>query len=95
MSLHVVASFTAKPDSTTALRQLLVEIVESVRRAPGCLRCNLVSRQEAANEYTFIEEWTDRAAVDSHLAEPEVEADIAKILALVSIPPEVRLYSTC
>jgi len=95
MRLHVVASFLARPDSTDALRQLLVEIVKSVRSDPGCLRCNLVSSLETPNEYTFIEEWIDRAALDSHLAEPEVEADIVKILALVSAPPDIRLYTTC
>ncbi|MGB4062510.1 MAG: putative quinol monooxygenase [Azonexus sp.] len=95
MSIHVVANFSAKQHSETALRQLLIEIMESVRKAPGCLRCNLVTSREGSGEYAFIEEWINQEAVDTHMTEPEVLADINKILLLVIAPPKIRLYAAC
>lgn len=95
MSIYVVANFSAKQHSEIALRQLLIEIVESVRKAPGCLSCNLVTSREDPGEYAFIEEWIDQEAIDTHMTEQEVLADIKKILLLVIAPPKIRLYAAC
>ncbi len=63
------------------------------------------SRQEAGNvsyayfedamapgRFFFYEEWCDQAAIDFHFAQPYCLEFIAKVRALASSPPEIRIH---
>lgn len=92
-TVHVVARITARPDTVTELRALLLTLLEPTRRESGCLRYILLHHSTDSTDFTFIEEWADAAALDAHLAAPQVHAALAQAPPLRAAAPDIRRYS--
>ena len=93
MTIHAVARFIAKPDSVNELRHIVINLVSIIRKDGGCLRCNLVNSTTNPNEFTFIEEWSNQAAIDAHLADPMIKSSVENAAPLLSAPLELSLYT--
>ena len=92
-TLQVVARFIARPGSVEALKAILVSMIAPTREEDGCLMYELLQCQTDPTDFTFVEEWTDAAALARHAAAPHIAGVRDEVRALVSTPPSVRTYS--
>ena len=93
MSIHIIARFTAKPESVAALRTLLVGMLAPTRQEAGCIRYELLNNTADATDFTFVEEWASQAAIDAHMQTPHLKAVLVDSAPLVACPVDVRLLT--
>ncbi len=91
--LYVIARVTALPDRIEETRELMIALLEPTRSEDGCIRYDLFQNQADPTEFTFIEEWRDKAALDAHLASAHIQDAIGKLPSLVANGPEISLYN--
>ena len=65
MSLIVVANITPKSGMEPQMENVLRALIEPTLKEPGCVRYEL-HRDLESGHLTFLEEWTDQAALDDH-----------------------------
>ena len=92
-TLHVVARLIARPETTTAVQAILLDLIAPTRQEPGCLRYELLHNPDDATDFTFIEEWADEAALAAHGATPHLLGALAKVEPLLAVAPDVRRYT--
>lgn len=95
MSIHIVARFTARPDSVDALRTLLLGMLEPTRKEEGCISYQLLNNTGDATDFTFVEEWASQAAIDAHMKTPHLTGLIVNSAPLLASPLDVRFYTAC
>ena len=89
----VVAELSAKPGREEELLQLLLSIIEPVRREDGCIQYDLhISTSDPAS-FLFYENWKDDDALKRHLASEHMRAFFAKAAELLAGPAKVSTYS--
>lgn len=91
--IHVVARITARPDMVAEVQALLLGLLEPTRREPGCLRYTLLRNSADPTDFTFVEEWADQVALDTHLAAPHLQATGAAVTPLLAAPLDIRSYT--
>jgi quinol monooxygenase YgiN len=92
-SLRVVARITARPETVDQVRDLLTGFIEPTRKESGCIVYELLQNTQDPTDFTFVEEWTDDAALDAHLASPHLTRGLPTLQQLVAQPPDIRRYS--
>ena len=92
-TLHVVAHLTAKPDKIDETRAMLVSLIAPTHAEEGCIRYELFRNNADPAQFTFIEEWTDNAALVAHLDTPHVQAAFARVPELLDGEPDIRRYT--
>jgi quinol monooxygenase YgiN len=92
-TLQVIARVIARPDTVDAVKQILVGMLEPTRAEPGCLVYELLQCQDDPTDFTFVEEWTDAAALAQHAASPHIAGVQPELRALVAVPTQVRTYA--
>ena len=91
--LTVVAELSAKPGREEELKQLLLSIIEPVRREDGCIQYDPhVSTKDPAS-FVFYENWKDAGALERHLASGHMREFFAKVSDLLAGPPRVLTYT--
>ncbi len=93
-TLHVVAHLTAKPDKIDQTREMLVSLIAPTHAEEGCIRYELFRNNADPAQFTFIEEWTDNAALVAHLDTPHVQTAFARVPELLDGEPDIRRYTT-
>ena len=68
-------------------------MLEPSRNEEGCLIYELMQCQDDPTDFTFVEEWTDAAALEKHAASPHIAGVQAELRALVAVPTQVRKYA--
>ncbi|MBS7348647.1 MAG: antibiotic biosynthesis monooxygenase [Comamonas sp.] len=94
MSLHVLATFVARPDTVEQLRPLLLSLVEPIRQDPGCTRCHLVSNNADGTEFVFVEEWLDEPALERHLSDAFIAGVVQQAAPLLAQPLTLHRYTS-
>jgi quinol monooxygenase YgiN len=92
MSLRVVAHARAKPGKAAELQEVFEALVDPTRSEEGCLGYELLASLDDELEFTFVEEWTDRAALDSHLASSHVRAANGRLPGLLEGEVVIGIY---
>ena len=69
-----------------------MELIEPTRPEKGCIQYQLLQNHTEPTDFTFVEEWTDNAALDAHLASDHIETASAKLENLIASEPDIRLY---
>ena len=92
-TLQVVARVVARPDSVDAVKRILVGMLEPSRAEEGCLVYELLQCQDDPTDFTFVEEWTDAAALERHAASAHIAGVQPELQAVVAVPTVVRKYS--
>ena len=64
--LKVIAQDFIKLEHLEAVMPLYKELVGKTKKEPRCLSYNLFIDQKDPGHFVFIEEWPDRAALDTH-----------------------------
>lgn len=93
MSIHIIARFTAKPDTIDALRTLLLGMLAPTRKEEGCIRYELLNNTADATDFTFVEEWASQAAIDAHMQTSHLKAVLVDSAPLVACPVDVRFLT--
>ena len=91
--LHVIARLKAKPAHVDAVREILTGFVAPTRGEAGCIVYDLLQNLDDPAHFTFVEEWTDRAALDEHGRSPHITSGRVKLKDLLEGPAEILLYS--
>lgn len=90
MPVVVVASFTAKPESVDAVRAACQEAIAVVHDEPGC---QLYSLHQTDNTFVFIEQWADKAALDTHMTAPSIATLFGAIGEHLDGAPDIKLVT--
>ncbi|OKH19849.1 antibiotic biosynthesis monooxygenase [Hydrococcus rivularis NIES-593] len=91
-TIRVVARVIALPDKIEELKAVLLQIVEPTRQEEGCIQYDLFQNQTDPTDFTFVEEWTTKEALDKHLASEHLQAAVQRIDGLVATNPDIRTY---
>ncbi len=91
-TVRVVARVVAMPENVEEVRAILMELIEPTRAEDGCIQYQLLQNHTEPTDFTFVEEWTSQAALDTHLASPHIEAASDKLEGLIASEPDIRLY---
>ncbi len=88
MPITVIATLTAKPGSVDAVRDACTQAIEAVHNEPGC---DLYSLHESDNTFVFVEQWSDRDALQTHSAAPAVAALFGTIGEHLDGQPDIKM----
>jgi len=91
-TLRVIARIKARPEKIEELRALLSGLVEPTRAEPGCLRYELLHNLTDPSYFTFVEEWRDDSALESHFNTGHVKGALARFQELAAEPLDLRRY---
>ena len=86
----IIGTVTARPETREELASLLMAQVGPTRVEAGCI--NYDFHVDAADPcvFVFYENWTDRAALDAHLAMPHLQPLFSQLDRLLACPVEIR-----
>lgn len=91
-TLRVVANLKSHDETAAELRSLLEGLVEPTRAEPKCISYELLERLDDPTEFTFVEEWQDEAALDSHFETPHIVAALERMPELLAAELDLRKY---
>lgn len=91
--LTVVAELSARPGSEEDLKQLLISVVEPVRREDGCIQYDLHVSTKEPGSFVFYENWRDADALKRHAASDHMRAFGEKAKDLLGGPGRVSTYT--
>jgi quinol monooxygenase YgiN len=89
--LVVTGRVTARPDTLTALREAALAHVARSRAEPGCLKHSVHVDCEDPLTLFFYEEWADRAALDTHFAQPGSHDFMTAVRELAATSTRVKI----
>jgi quinol monooxygenase YgiN len=91
--IHVMARITVKPEFAAQARDIMRTLVAATRKEAGCLAYELFQRPDAPHVFQTVEQWTDQAAADAHMATSHVGAAIAAAGPMFSAPPDILAFT--
>jgi quinol monooxygenase YgiN len=86
----ILGTVTARPETRDELFVLLQAQVAPTRAEAGCIDYDLHVDAADPCVFVFYENWTDRAALDAHLAMPHLRPLLSQIDRLLACPVEIR-----
>ena len=93
MSIRVIAHITSKPETVDQTKSILLTLIEPTRVEIGCVTYQLLQNNADPTDFTFVEEWSDDAALDAHLETEHLKRVAAVGADLFAAPPDIRRYS--
>jgi quinol monooxygenase YgiN len=91
-AIRIVARVIALPDKIETVKAVLIELLEPTRKEAGCIKYELLQNQSDPTDFTFVEEWTDNGAIDTHLLSLHIQEAIAKLDGFITNEPDIRRY---
>ncbi len=88
----VTGSIVARPDRLDELLGLSLAHVRRSRDEPGCIEHAVHQDAEDPSRLVFVEQWTDRDALQAHFAVPASRAFIKAAGACAAAPPAMAIY---
>jgi quinol monooxygenase YgiN len=83
--------------SDAARRTELIRIGQAVaaasRAEDGCVSYRLYEDTELEDEFVFVEEWADEAALQRHFGTPHVAEFMRAINETIAAPPDVKFHT--
>lgn len=64
--LKVIAEDFIKPESVDTVLPFYRELIAATKKEPLCIAYDLYRDEKDPGHFIFIEEWSDRAALDAH-----------------------------
>lgn len=86
----IIGTVTARPDTREELASLLMAQVAPTRAEAGCINYDFHVNAADPCVFVFYENWTDRAALDAHLAMPHLQPLFSQLDRLLACPVEIR-----
>lgn len=91
-TLKVIARIKARPEKIEEMRALLSGLVEPTRAEAGCVRYELLHNTADPSDFTFVEEWRDDSALESHFNTEHLKAALTRFQELAAEPLDLRRY---
>ncbi|MBV6471582.1 antibiotic biosynthesis monooxygenase [Nitrospirales bacterium NOB] len=92
-AVRVVARVLAKQNKVEELHAILRGLFGPTRREAGCLSYELLRNEADPTDFTFIETWSSRAAMEAHLTRPHVRQAAMRLPELAAAPLDLRCYA--
>jgi quinol monooxygenase YgiN len=89
-TLRIVATMNAPDGKADELRAVLESLVEPSRAEEGCLGYQLLENLDDPNQFTFVEEWRDKDAIDAHAQTDHFKEGMGKLKGLLAGRPDLR-----
>ena len=86
----IIGTVTARPETRDELATLLMAQVAPTRAEAGCINYDLHVDAADPCVFVFYENWTDRAALDAHLAMPHLQPLVSQLDRLLAFPVDIR-----
>ena len=86
----IIGTVTAQPETRDELYALLQAQVAPTRAEKGCITYDLHVDAADPCVFVFYENWTDRAALDAHLAMPHLQPLFSQLDRLLACPVDIR-----
>ncbi|WP_035848364.1 putative quinol monooxygenase [Kitasatospora azatica] len=91
--VSVVVTLKVKPGAEDQFRAQAAATEKVSRAEAGCLSyTNFVDPNDPAS-WVVVEEWADRAALDTHLNSPHLAESLALTVELLAEPPVLKILS--
>ncbi|MEF8714937.1 MAG: putative quinol monooxygenase [Accumulibacter sp.] len=91
--IRIMARITARSGRENELRSVLQDLLGPSRQESGCMSYELFQNQDDPLEFVTVEQWTDPAAADAHLASAHVATAITLASELLAQPPLIHRFS--
>ena len=91
--IMVTGVIVAKPDAIDALVEASLAHVHRSRTEPGCLSHHVHVDVENPLRLVFLEQWSDRAALDEHVRQPGSAEFVGQIEALATERPRMEIFT--
>ena len=91
-TLKVIARIKARPEKIDEMRAMLAGLVGPTRAEPGCVRYELLHNLTDPADFTFVEEWRDDAALESHFNTEHIKGALTRFQELAAEPMDLRRY---
>ena len=85
---HLLVTVRSQPEHRQRVQEFLLELVDLVRREPGCLYYNIFQQAAAADAFIIAAAWVDDEAVAAHPTPPQ-SCLVERMLPLLASPMEV------
>lgn len=89
----VVGRVVTDADKRADLVRVGQAVAAASRVEPGCMSYRLYQDTDSENEFVFVEEWENDAALQQHFASSHVAEFLQAIRATIVAPPDVKFHS--
>lgn len=86
----IIGTVTARPETREELATLLQAQVVPTRAEAGCINYDFHVDATDPCVFVFYENWTNRAALDAHLAMPHLQPLFSQLDRLLACPVDIR-----
>ena len=86
----IIGTVTARPETREELMALLAAQVVPTRTEVGCINYDFHVDSADPCVFVFYENWTDRAALDAHLAMPHLQPLFSQLDRLLACPVDIQ-----
>ena len=91
-NIRAVAHIRARADKVEEMRTVLMALLEPTRREDGCVSYILTQNLDDPTDFTFIEEWESREAIQAHLGSEHVAEALSHLPEVGAADPDIRSY---
>lgn len=91
--LRIVATNYIISEKREIFLSLVKPLIEKSRKEEGCLGYCLFEDIKEANTFTFIEDWKDQEAINSHRITSHFNDYVPQIKSFASREPIINIYS--
>ncbi|MBW0368009.1 putative quinol monooxygenase [Ensifer adhaerens] len=89
MTVSLIATLTARPETQEELFRLLVDQVEPTRAEHGCIDYNLHVDAIDPCVFAFYENWKSQADLDAHMEMQHLKPMLSQIDRLLASPIDI------
>lgn len=89
----VVGRVSSDESRRAELIRLGQAVAAASRAEQGCIGYRLYEDTEVENDFVFVEEWADEAALRQHFATPHIAEFMRAIPGAIVAPPDVQFHT--
>ena len=90
-TIRVVARFPVQRERVDEFAKLARStLVEPTQREAGCLEYDIWQDTSDPTRFAMLEEWESAESLEAHLAQPSLQAAVAKLAPMADRPIEVQ-----
>ena len=89
----VIANLSINPEKRAEFEQLAKDMMAKVKaNEPGCLTYQLYKSKKSDNDYIFMEQYVDQAALEAHGKTEYFQAAMPTLGACLAGAPDIQYY---
>src|SRR5215510_7996278 len=90
--VKVIAKVIVRPDATTEMRAVLLDLAEESRKEAGCESFDVLQNTTEPHVFVLVAAWMSAAALDAHNKTPHVAESIVKGQRIAAVPMDIGRY---